>query len=274
MDQETFIKLRRVQIELLDEFVRVCEENNLFYFLAFGTLIGAVRHKGFIPWDDDIDVAMPRHDYENFIEIYDKLENSNYYLLTNKCSSASFHHFRTFAKFCKKGTIFAENNKDDEIYTGIWIDIWPYDKCIRFFLAPQEKLISFTRQAYSLRLNKDIFQTNIKKNIIKIMFCIFPKQTLFILSNKLFTLFNKINTRFITCFSGFSGYKKLTHRYDIIFPLTKLEFEGKQYFVPGNWDNYLTNIYGNYMELPPIEQQVTHNPKFIIFENARDNIPQ
>ncbi|MDR0321284.1 MAG: LicD family protein [Treponema sp.] len=274
LDQETTIKLRTVLLELLDEFVRVCEENNLTYFLVYGTLLGAVRHKGFIPWDDDIDVMMLRNDYEKFVDIYDKINNTKYYLLSNRCSITSPHHYRTFAKFCKKDTVFAESEKNPDAYTGIWIDIKPFDNCIRSLLVPQRKLISFTRQAYILRNNIDIPKAKIKKVIIRLIFFIFPKQLLFILSNKFFTLFNKFNTRYISSFSGLCGYKKETHRYDTIFPLTKLEFEGKQYCVPGNWDIYLTHYYGNYMELPPIEQRVTHKPFYIIFENVEDNIPK
>ena len=69
IDNATLKKLHSIEIEILDEFVRICNKHNLQYFLIGGTLLGAVRHKGFIPWDDDLDVAMPRNDYENFLKI-------------------------------------------------------------------------------------------------------------------------------------------------------------------------------------------------------------
>jgi lipopolysaccharide cholinephosphotransferase len=269
MDQDTLKNLHNVLIEILDEFVRICEENNLIYFLAYGTLLGAVRHKGFIPWDDDLDVAMPKNDYKKFIEIYSKLEERNYYIISNNYNTSPVRLDISFAKLCKKGTLFARGDKDINSYTGIWIDIWPFDNCIRFFLIPQMKLISFAQQAYNLKNNIDIPQSKIKKNIIRLMFCIFPKRILFILIDKFFSVFNKFNTRYVSFLFGVYGHKKETHKHASIFPLKKLEFEGKYYCTPGNWNTYLTQYYGNYMELPPVEQRRTHSPLYIIFDDKK-----
>ncbi len=103
MDQIMLTKVQNVMKEILDEFVRICDENNLTYFLVYGTLLGAVRHKGFIPWDDDIDVAMPRADYNKLIEIYKSKNDPDYYLITNENSPINTHyHYNTFIKLCKK----------------------------------------------------------------------------------------------------------------------------------------------------------------------------
>jgi lipopolysaccharide cholinephosphotransferase len=123
-EHNTLKQLQNVLHEILDEFVRICEENSLTYFLASGTLLGAVRHKGFIPWDDDIDVAMPRKDYEIFLNIFENNTETNYYVLSNRGSQNKFMLYRGLAKFCKEGTIFAASNiPNPDKYPGIFIDI-------------------------------------------------------------------------------------------------------------------------------------------------------
>ena len=81
MEQNFLIELRKVQLQILDEFIDICNKNNYIYFITAGTLLGAIRHKGYIPWDDDIDVAMPRKDYENFIDFYNNYNSKYFYLV-------------------------------------------------------------------------------------------------------------------------------------------------------------------------------------------------
>ena len=81
-------------------------------------------------------------------------------------------------------------------------------------------------------------------------------------------MFNTINTKYISSFTGFYGYKRETHKYNTIFPLSNIYFEGKKYCVPCNYDLFLKNMYGNYMELPPVEKQINHNLKYIIFNDV------
>jgi len=266
LDQDTLIKLRKVEVEILDEFVQICEENNLVYFITSGTLIGAVRHKGFIPWDDDIDVAMPRKDYDTFIHIFQNNSCSNYYLLSYETTNNIIKYYEPFAKLCKKDTLFIDINNTNNS-PGIFIDIWPFDNCILFLAPLQTKLVKFFWRFFRMSINVDIPKKNKTIFLLNLFLFFFPNKMLNKLHNFLNIIFNKYNTRHISFFSGRYGYKKETHRYDIIFPLTKIYFEGKYYCAPGNWDAYLKNEYGNYMEIPPVEQQVCHEPVCIIFSD-------
>ena len=138
-DKDVLKKLQNVQLEILSDFIDICEKNNLDYFLVFGTALGAVRHKGFIPWDDDVDVGMLREDYNKFLEIA-KTQLSNKYEiltpLTNKEYACSVTHFE------KKNTSFIpETSKDLKCNMGINIDIFAFDN-----IADEKNLKRMCRQ--------------------------------------------------------------------------------------------------------------------------------
>ena len=121
MDDSTRKQLRQIQIQILDEIVRICGENGLRYCLTGGTCLGAVRHKGFIPWDDDVDIIMPRADYQRFIAITTSGDTGDYFLdyyLTNPT------YGRCFAKYCKRNTLFIEPNG---LRQSIYVDIFVQD---------------------------------------------------------------------------------------------------------------------------------------------------
>ena len=118
--------LQNIELEILDEFIRVCEKNQLTYFLIGGSCIGAVRHHGFIPWDDDIDVGMPREDYEKLVEIAADELNPEYFF-------QNYHSEKNcgliFGKIRKNNTILSENySYHIHMHQGVWIDIFPYDQ--------------------------------------------------------------------------------------------------------------------------------------------------
>ena len=262
MEKEILSKLHKVMIEIFDEFVRICEVNNFTYLLSGGTLLGAVRHKGFIPWDDDIDVSMPRADYEKFIKVFNSIENSKYYLLQmNK------PYYYKYFKLCKKNTIFADPEATD--YTGIFIDVWPLDKSFRFLLPLHTFLIKFSRILYRLKTNtytKDQFIMN--RPYIRILFkpisLLFPVK-FYESMEKLCLVFNKFNAGYVVDFTTWH-VEATTFKMESLFPPAKLLFEGKHYNAPCDYDCCLKTQYGNYMELPPVEKRIAHEPEYIIFD--------
>lgn len=128
--EETFVlqDLHKVEIEILDEIDRICRKNNINYCLVGGTLLGAVRHGGFIPWDDDLDVAMPRNDYEKFIDVCKNELSDDFYLHSIETDKT---YWLPFIKIRKKYTIFEEKNIAGlGCKTGIYVDIFPLDDAI------------------------------------------------------------------------------------------------------------------------------------------------
>ena len=120
--------LRKVQLkelEILLEIKRICDNNNINYYLCFGTLLGAVRHKGFIPWDDDVDIYMKRDDYNRFLQVAPNQISKNFFIESSKFNS---NFPRTFTKVKANGTIFLEKYfQSTGVHPGIWVDVFPLD---------------------------------------------------------------------------------------------------------------------------------------------------
>ncbi|MCL2832365.1 MAG: LicD family protein [Treponema sp.] len=271
MNEKILAKLHHVMIEILNEFVNICTSYNLKYFLTAGSLLGAIRHSGFIPWDDDMDIAMPRNDYEKFLDVYANLKESNYYLLSNRNSKENIFHYYTYAKFCKKNTIFAEDIQDPKFYSGIFIDIWPYDKTIKIFTPIQTIFGKFFWKLFRVKSKIDTPKNIILYYVIIFFSIFFTIDQCSIISKKIFQFFNKYEVKSISFFSGIKGYKKETHSLSTIFPLKKQFFEGNLYNIPCDFNKFLTQFYGNYMKLPPIDKRVNHNPSYIIFDTNKNS---
>lgn len=271
MKDKTLNKLHNAQIEILDEIDRICKKNKIQYFLTGGTLLGAVRHNGFIPWDDDLDIAMPRNDYTKFVSIADKELNEKYIMdsiETNKL------YWLPFGKVRIRNTILDE--KGTESYKGnkgIWVDIFPLDnakKPINNIQKFKYNLIIVFRYIVSQKLgllqNRTLFKKviNIFSKIFSVNLLVKLMQTI-MKSNK-----NNKSPYFIN-YSSKYGIKRQTHLKTLYYPAIEIEFEGKKYSAPKEYKEILKKIYGdNYMELPPKEKRITHNPLRIKFEDGEE----
>ena len=270
IEQDQLEKLRKYQLEVLDEFVRICGENNLSYFLTAGTLLGAVRHKGFIPWDDDIDVAMPRNDYEKFLNIFNKYTDSKYYIAANQIPINTFYHYLGYTKFCKKGTVYAKEYLKKEQYLGVYIDIWPFDNCIVFLAPLQKKITTFIWLIYRYKTN--CMKNRIRRrDILANIFTFLPLRIIKMLTKLSYTIFNKYKTKYVTNFPSKYNVKKEIQRYNDIFPLSNILFENRKYKSPGNINAFLKKLYGDYMKLPPVEEQLLYKFSFVNFNNGTES---
>lgn len=262
MNNETLKKLHEAELEILDEIVRVCDENNIKYFIMFGTLLGAVRHKGFIPWDDDIDIAMMREDYIKFLEIAPKKLRPKFFLDNIDNNKKWYLHF---SKVKNKNTIFEEEaSVGFDGAKNIFVDIFPIDfinddhfsKKVIF----KEKIVAFLS---SIMRTKTFNRVESKKALFASKFI--SNETAIKLINKV--CISKKRTDNVVYYSWHLSNCFLAP-YNYFFPLKKIEFEGKKYYAPGNYKNVLTHLYGeDYMELPPVEKRRTHKPIKIKFED-------
>lgn len=254
-----------IEVELLKKFIKACEENNLNYFLIGGTAIGAVRHKGFIPWDDDFDIGMLRVDFDQFLSISKKYFNgsSEVQYGIQKNSLATFMRIRN-----ANTTAIIRNQKDMDINHGVFIEIYPFDK------VPSGKMLRTMQWKLSAALI-DVMQHryNDKKLGItaKILGAIFSKRTpdgIFIVWNKVCTFFNKYNMKKVDTVSIPIYSASEVDLYDEcdVKETQLTDFEDFKVKIPVGNDKCLRKTYGDYMELPPLEQRGMHHSRDIFYD--------
>ena len=257
-------KLQLIEIELLDEYVRICDKYDLTYYINYGTLLGAVRHKGFIPWDDDLDVVMPCKDYEKFCQIADKeIDHNKFYFHDYKDP----RYYDGLVRIRRKGTIYSDKKsmrKKKKNY-GIWMDIFRLDNVDN----PHSLVFRYQTMAKKIlghicfhRAMVDLNNLSLNRKIVHYISCILPLGAWNHLRDWSFRLCKNDNTKYVINFA--SRYKasiELIEREKYGQPV-KIEFEGKLYNAPHEYEYILKHIYGDYMKLPPVEKRgVDHNPE-------------
>jgi len=268
-DNKTLTKLHKIQIEILDEIVRICDKHKLEYYLVGGTLLGAVRHKGFIPWDDDIDIAMMRKDYDLFIK-YAKEELDNKYYLD--CFETNKECYLPFAKIKKNNTIFKEEiSAHLNNHKGIFVDIFPIDNANKQNSLFQKVQAIIARNiTESIKFKRKMMKLKKTRHpILSAALSVFPCQTLMKIQDKISRLNKNNNSEYVVVIAGAYGYRKETNKRCIFTPTKKVSFEGKQYSAPADPNTYLSKLYGDYMKLPPKEKRRNHMPIEINFDTTR-----
>lgn len=262
---EELRKLQLLQLKILLEVDRICKKHTLPYFLVGGSALGAVRHKGFIPWDDDIDIGMLRENYEKFREICKSELTSEFFLQTKESDS---YCALPWAKLQLNGTKRMDaSTTQTSTRCGIDIDIFPFDNTSKnqFLQYLHSNIGWMLRGIYGFKCGYVILnrEKSMKKKIggviCKGIATILPKPTVSKLMDRHFQHYNKRNTSYVMNLGGTYNYNKETLTKDIVENLVLLDFEGYMFPVPKEFHRYLTQVYGDdYMELPPEEKRVQH----------------
>lgn len=249
---------RECELNILKTIHAICEENKLKYYICGGTLLGAVRHNGFIPWDDDIDIMLFRDDYEKLIKI---LKNQNKYDWLNVLDSENDGYYYTFAKAVDNRTV--AKMEDNLTEHGLWVDIFPYDNLPDNAKKRKKYILKgYFYRSIIMSMTTD-FDSNSKiknrfiKRILK-FYSNFLNREKFAKKYEKFSMkYKNINTKFVGCL--FSPYKLRECFNREWFEKRKLfSFENEKFYGPADYDKFLSQLYGNYMELPPVEKQRDH----------------
>ena len=256
-------KLQMVQTDILVDIDRICEENNLTYYIIGGTLLGAVRHKGFIPWDDDIDIVMYREDYNKFIDIVQKEYSEKYFMQT---FSTDPYYPRYIAKIRLNNTVLVESVlKNAKSHCGLYVDIFPLDhvqKTNSLDLKLRGIIIRWLFAYKNTRCNAPSEDSNIKAFLAKAFrWCTFiiPSKLINNLFDYLCQKDNKKNCSYTTNFASHFKWKKQLFENEVYGEGCRLEFEGHMFNAPNKYLTILERLYGkNFMELPPENKRITH----------------
>ena len=252
-------KLQVHEIEICEEFIKICEKLNLKYYLLGGSMLGAVRHHGFIPWDDDLDVGMPRKDYEVFVSEAQRYLPTSYFLQTHITDSEYPYNF---AKLRDSNTTFVEIAvKNFHINHGVFIDIFPLD------IYPDGKMkqwwLEFRKKFTEVRI-RDAFYFDTKPH-----YSITSKVAIFI-SRLLYRDYKEAVIDREKMIRGMYKGKRLANhggawKKKEIVPAdwygqgVMVEFEGIKCRIPSQSDKWLTQVYGDYMKLPPEDKRIAHH---------------
>ncbi len=250
-------EIKNIELQILLRFDEFCKKNKLRYYLAGGTLLGAIRHKGFIPWDDDIDVCMPRPDFMKLLQIW--IDDNEYCIKSYFLNNIPF----PFAK------IVNLNTQIDRLYgnedKNIWIDIVPVDGLPEDIKEVKKiyRICNIYRKLLVLNYAKlgegKTLLKKYMKYILKPIAVIYGEKRLIDKINKLALKYPYETSKYVGIITwGLygSGERMLKSEFE---KYAEAEFEGYKFPIYSCWNSYLQNVYGNYMELPPEEKRKTHD---------------
>lgn len=269
-EPETLNRLHQAELEILKDFMKLCDRHGLIYFGIAGTGIGAKRHGGFIPWDDDIDIAMPRKDFNRFLA-YARKELGDRYIPLNAKYDSRFPMMTT--RLMRKGTVFIEEAlKDADCPCGIFLDLYVLDNVADGKLAYQLQAWEawFWSKLLVLRCMPKpfLFQTGWRADLIWAICRAVHEGMKWLrispewLRNRCEVVcrrYERKKTRRMAFLPDTNPYWNVVDKTKL-FPLRKLPFEDVTLNFPNNMEELLTNQYGDYQKLPPVEKRKTHYP--------------
>lgn len=265
--------IQSAEIDILKKIISICDTYKLRYYAVGGTLLGAVRHRGFIPWDDDIDISMPRPDYEKFLTLADKELLNPYQLNTIEKNQNGFCYY--YARAENKSVMLERYKTKKKIIVPVWIDIFPLDGVpdtekeydIWVKRGKMYKFL-FSASQYSFVAAETYKRKNVIENTLKKIFLMLHIEKI-INSKYTWKLLNKHVTKYdysmskkVTNYFGRYGKKEMVDK-SVFGDGVLLQFEDVKINCPTQYHFYLTQIYGDYMTLPPQKDRVQHNIKMV-----------
>lgn len=253
-------EIKKIEIDILKRVDEYCKVNELEYCLAYGTLLGAVRHNGFIPWDDDIDIFMPRKSYECFLKLFN-LENDRYRVI-HVDNTANYPY--PFAKVIDTYTYL--NEKRFVPYElGVYIDIFPLD-FVGDSLEQSKRLnrsIEKRRKLLKIKTLNLKYYTGLKKIVLIVLKLVTsPFKSFFLIKkiDKLSKKYSEKRTKYIASMVALNYGTREIFETELFDEYTKIPFENVKFNVPLEYEKILKLIYGDYMILPALEDRVAHHP--------------
>lgn len=265
MDSKTLRKVQLAQLEIAKEIKRVCDENDIKYFMCGGTLIGAVRHNGFIPWDDDMDFAMLRSEYDRFQNIVKEKLDKQYFFQTLETDS---NYGMAFGKLRKLGTVYIENaSQKSAAHNELYVDIFPFDNLpgLKATRKKQKKLVMFYRKLmlcyakvkpwlrYPFGYNRFIRWCGYLP--FRILASVLPRNNAIKKYNHIMKIANNDNSCQNVYSQGILTYENSQFKKSVFENLIELPFEDTTFKAPKDYDSYLRFLYGDYMVPPPENQR-------------------
>ncbi len=256
-DKKNLRKLQLIELDILKEVDRICKKNKITYYLGEGSLLGAIRHNGFIPWDDDIDVIMMREEYEKFLKVAPKELKKQYSL---QHSTTIKNYWSPYMKVRFLDTSFYRQSHIKHLTkdNGPDLDIFPIDnvpKLNSFKQKMQANEIKILRKAISYKL-KVYKPKRLIHYIIKYTFGLLSINKLHKMLDKTFKKYNNPNNKYAVNLASYYDYRRETSPKEWYGKPRMVRFEDKEFPVPSEAEKLLTLIYGDYMILPPVEKRV------------------
>lgn len=282
-EPETLARLQRELLSILDDFISLCEEHGLEYFGIAGTAIGAIRHRGFIPWDDDIDIAMPRADFERFLTLASQTMGERY-LILNAETDPDYPLMTT--RLVKRGTVFVEEVMQElNCPFGIFLDLYVLDPVadhpVLYELQSWEAWFYSKLMILRCIPRPTLQQTGVKAKLI-LPACSLAHRLMKLLHISPRWLkrrceaacrrYDGRDTRRMAFLPDTSPYWNVVDRKNCL-PLKELEFEGRRMKFPADIEAMLTRMYGDYMVLPPLDKRKTHVPCRLSFSEDGSESP-
>lgn len=258
LNQDEIRRVQLLQLDMIKKVHRICQENNLRYIMLGGTLLGAVRHRGFIPWDDDLDIGLPRPDYDRLLELLEKKPVEGCFLQTFRTDA---HYVQPYAKLRLDHTRFVERFWEGiDMHQGVFIDIFPLDKVktpggrgteLRRLMAKEITFAIWRKEKCNLR-RRGIKRLEV---IPSTLIALLPKRLLVRAQEKLVVRENRAWPYLASMFS--SNYSTGRFYFDLARFDTRalFDFEDTQLYGVDNYDEVLRRLFKNYMEYPPVEKR-------------------